>query len=70
MTSRPRKSFITDPLSETLGPGGTVDPRHGGANMDPRQLLTDGIINEGLLHLHSQMQLGVTNAGCGGGQQI
>eukprot|EP00434_Breviolum_minutum_P008546 symbB.v1.2.007538.t2/scaffold464.1/size201063/7 len=49
------KSFITDPLSETLGPGGTVDPRHGGANMDPRQLLTDGIINEGLLHLHSQM---------------
>eukprot|EP00438_Fugacium_kawagutii_P025746 Skav221042 [mRNA] locus=scaffold1448:239565:248852:+ [translate_table: standard] len=50
-----KKSFITDPLSEILGPGGTVDPRQGGANMDPRQLLTDGTIAEGLLHLHSQM---------------
>lgn len=49
------KSFITDPFSEILGPGGTVDPRQGGANMDPRQLLTDGTIAEGLLHLHSHM---------------
>ncbi|CAK9074745.1 unnamed protein product [Durusdinium trenchii] len=49
------RSFITDPLSEILGPGGTVDPRQGGANMDPRQLLTDGTIEHGLLHLHSHM---------------
>lgn len=58
MGHAPRKSFITDPFSEILGPGGTVDPRQGGANMDPRQLLTDGTIAEGLLHLHSHMHLG------------
>lgn len=52
-----RKSFITDPLSEIMGPHGTVDPRQGGANMDPRQLVADGVVQGGLLHLHSQMCL-------------
>eukprot|EP00913_Durusdinium_trenchii_P018788 g17655.t1 len=36
------RSFITDPLSEILGPGGTVDPRQGGATLGCSKQVSPG----------------------------
>lgn len=40
------RSFITDPISEARFPDGSLDPRQGGADMDPRSLIQNGIIDD------------------------
>eukprot|EP00929_Paragymnodinium_shiwhaense_P119428 TRINITY_DN91328_c0_g1_i1.p1 TRINITY_DN91328_c0_g1~~TRINITY_DN91328_c0_g1_i1.p1 ORF type:complete len:1512 (+),score=382.45 TRINITY_DN91328_c0_g1_i1:207-4742(+) len=40
------RSFITDPISEIRYPDGSIDPRQGGANLDPNELKTGNIIED------------------------
>ena len=52
------KSFITDPKRYLRREDGRLDLRQGGAQMDPRQLLAENIIESGgLLQLHSPTAL-------------
>jgi len=46
------RSFITDPLSDIRHPDGAIDPRQGGADMNPQELKTEGVILD-LLPLNS-----------------
>lgn len=48
------RSFISDPLSELRFPDGAIDPRRGGADMDPSELVSEDIL-DGFLCLGSTL---------------
>jgi len=48
------RSFISDPLSEIRFPDGAIDPRRGGADMDPSELVSEDIL-DGFLCLGSTL---------------